>query len=320
MTSNFGGLSDTFEYIEFELDSFDCNQAKNQNYYTTDWPNFFLGKPLNDVAAVKVLEVQIPFTFYLFNTTNNTFVLDEFYSAADHLVTITIPPGNYTSATFPIMLAALLTAASTNATTYTVVYLSAQMILQITSSNTGAGNYFTFQFGADLYDNGRTNPRLWMGFSGGINTSSVGTSQVLLGPSVALLSGPTYLYLNSTTMGSLIHLYLPGNGVVNTATSSADGPQIARIPLNANPGQTIGYCDPNPFMFFDVGNTNFNGSLDFYLTLGTSDFEIPLDLNGAGFSLKLGILTNSQSHQSALGGGVQNDRVTSRTWPTGAYY
>ena len=97
MATNFGGLSDSLEYNEFELDSFDCNQSKNENFYTTDWPNFFLGKPLNNVAALKITEVSIPFTFYLINATNNTFQFTEFDGTTTHTQTITIPIGNYSS-------------------------------------------------------------------------------------------------------------------------------------------------------------------------------------------------------------------------------
>ena len=321
MTTNFGGLSDTLEYTEFELDSFDCNQAKNENFFTTDWPNFFLGKPLNNVAAIKVLEAQIPFTFYLFNTRTNTFTLSESAAGgAPFTTTVTIPVGNYTAMTFPAILAAALDAASHYGYTYTVTYLTATQLLQITSSNTTAGGYFTLNFGTDITDAGHTNPRIWMGFSGGVNMSSVGTSQVLVSPSVVQLSGPRYLYICSTQVGALVHLYLPGNGIVNPSQSGADGPQIAKIPICANPGSTITWTDPSPLMFFDVGNTNFNGSLDLYCTLGADKQQYPIDFNGAAFSIKLGVLTNVESHQSLLGGGRQNDRTHSRTWPTGAYF
>ncbi len=309
--TNFG-LNGSLEYTEFEFDSFDSNQAYDQNYFTTDWPNFFMGKPLNNVAAIKVLEAQIPFTYYVFNSTNNTFTLTESDGGGD--TTVTIPVGNYDSTTILTALATALNTASANSHTYTVTYSASTQLLTVTS-NAGSTNTFTLTFGTSLNDPGRTNPRLWLGFSGGANTSSA--AQVLIAPSVVQLTGPNYVYLNSRTFGALVHLYLPGNGILNPAGAAADGPQIAKIPITSQPNGITYWQDPNPLMWFDVGNTSFSGNMDFYFTLGTNGIEVPIDFNGAPFSIKLGILTNTSSHNDWLGGGKQNDRTVARTWPTG---
>ena len=322
--TNFG-LNDSLEYTEFEFDSFDSNQSYDQRFYTTDWPNFYLGKPLSNVAAVKVLEAQIPFTYYIFNSNNNTFVLHEWKTGGtvDTSSTVTIPVGNYTSVTILPALKAALEAASVvngNTFTYTVAYSSLTMLLSITNSDATNADFFTLNFGTGLFDPGYTNPRLPLGFSGGVNTSSVGSgaqTQILVSPSVIQLTGPNYVYLNSRSLGALIHLYLPGNGVLNPVDGGADGPQIAKIPITVLPGGVCSWQDPDPLKWFDVGNTNISGTMDFYVTLGTSGYETPLNFNGGSFSFKLGILTNTSSHNDWLGGGKQNDRAVARTWPTG---
>ena len=63
MNSNFG-LNPDYLYRELELDSYDCQNALVAGVSKTNWPNFQLTRPLTDIAAVKILEVQIPFTWY----------------------------------------------------------------------------------------------------------------------------------------------------------------------------------------------------------------------------------------------------------------
>jgi hypothetical protein len=314
MATNFG-LNNTLEYTEFQLDSFDTTLAYNQSYYTTDWPVFAVGKPLDNVAAIKVLEVQIPFTYYVFNSTNNTFTLTE---GAGSPQKVTITPGNYTSSSMfgsstanSGVLAAALHAASQNGFNYTCIYNSATQVFVTTVSS----GDFTLTFGTNLNDPGQSNPRLWLGFSGGANTSS---SSTLTSPSVIQLTGPNYIYICSRVIGGQIKLYLSGDGQINPGNTGADGPQIARIPITSQPGGVTFWQDPVPLMWFDTGNSALNQNFDIYCTLGTATDSAPLQFNGASFTVKLGVLTNTHSHSDMLGGGAQNNNVLTRTWPTGA--
>ena len=74
--NNFG-LNGNYDYNEFEIDSFDATQAFNGTYTIPNWPRILFGKPLDNVVAVKVLEATIPFKYYVINSTNNTFTLEE---------------------------------------------------------------------------------------------------------------------------------------------------------------------------------------------------------------------------------------------------
>lgn len=231
------GISDSLKYTEFEFDSLQTIQSFNTHHYTTDWPLFLLGKPLTNIAALKIVEAQIPFSYYVFyaatadsNSSNNTFTLTE--SDGGGATTVTIPAGNYTSTTILTALASALNAASANSHTYTVTYSSTTQLLTITS-NAGGANTFTLTFGTSVNDPGWNNPRLWLGFSGGANISTTG--QVLVAPSVIQLTGPNYIYINSVTLGAMIKLYLPAN--YNTGGQlSADGPQAAKIAITSQPG------------------------------------------------------------------------------------
>lgn len=310
MASNFGGLSDSLRYTEFEFDSLQAQNSLNNTHYTTDWPLFLLGKPLNNIAAVKIIEAQIPFSFYVFNSKNNTFSLTE--STGGSSVVVTIPVGNYaigaTGTTLTSVLGAALTSASPNSYTYTVTYSTISQLITVTKTGPGT---FTLTFGNGLYDPGWTNPRLWLGFSGGAN-GSIGNT--LVAPSVVQLTGPNYMFINSVTLGATIKLFLPAN-YTNGGLLSADGPQVAKIPVAVQPGGVTFWSDPDPVKYFDLENMNNLAQVDFYCTLG--DNPEVITFNGNSFSLKLGVLTNESTHNDYLGGGKQNDRVVNRTWPIG---
>ena len=233
---SFGGLDGSLTYIEYAFDSLDSLQSASANVSSRDWPNFLLHKILNNVAAVKVLEVQIPFTWYVFNQYNNTFELVEVLSP----IPITIPVGNYSSTSMCAVLSGLLTAASGLGRTYTVTYSGTSS----TAPNTGKftiscspANPFYLNF-ADT--EGDRDPSLMLGFNSGLNSSTVGG--VLVAPNVALITGPNYIYLNSQALGPLCNIYLPegadklGNGV-NVS-------QIAKIPVNVQPNGVIYWQDP----------------------------------------------------------------------------
>jgi len=62
--NNFG-LNDSLKYYEFELDSLDNSGGYSAGSSATDWPIFLIGgkSPLYNIAAIKIIEVQIPFTW-----------------------------------------------------------------------------------------------------------------------------------------------------------------------------------------------------------------------------------------------------------------
>ncbi len=306
------GLNDSLKYTEFEFDSLVAEQSLDSDYSTTDWPMFLLGKPLSNIAAVKVIECQIPFSYYVFNTINQNFLLTE--SDGGGATTITIPAGNYDSTTILAALATALNASSANSHTYTVTYSSLTQKLTF-SSNAGGANTFTFTFG-NVNNVGNTNPRLWLGFNASTITSS--TSQVLVAPNVIQLTGANYLYICSRSLGPMVKIYLPQYAQNGVYGAGADGPQIAKVAVTSQPGGVTFWQDPAPLYWFDLENLTNLAYVDFYILIGTSNQAFPTLFNGNSFSIKIGFLTNESVHNDYLGGGKQNDRVTSRTWSSGA--
>lgn len=322
MGDNFG-LNDNYEYYEFQLDSLDATSSFTSADAATDWPLFEVAAkgPLENIAAIKILEVQIPFSWYVFNTVNQNFVLKE-VGRPD--VIVTIPIGNYTADQLCTVLATALTSASLSSHTYSIVYTS--NIQKFTFyNNSNLNEPFTFTFGAPSGvpgvqpNSGNRNPRLWIGFPPGSTTSQTYLTSgphkgnVLLSPNAQLVSGPNYLYLNSTKIGSDMDVYLPA-GAFNLGGGKA-GVQIAKIPITDNSSGIIYWKDPDPQKWFRYDQLQSLNTFDFYLTLGNTTSQTPLQLNGLSFSLKLGILKRQGTSTDFGNGNSINGRVYKREVP-----
>ena len=300
MGNNYG-LNDNYSYYEYVFDSSDTYGPAVASSSKTDWPLFVFSRPIQDIAALKVLEVQIPFSWYVFNDQINTFQLLE-----DGIgpFTVTIPPGNYNINSLMAQLKIALENVSLN--TWTIVYRGSSSTtvetgkLTFTSSSVSALP-FTFRF---------TNLDLpyFLGMAEGDNVSTAGPTPTLVAPGVANVSGPNYLYINSNRFGNSVQFYLPQS----PQTSGNLGPEIAKIPVNTNPGGTIFWSDPDTEKYFDVGGLANLDQLDLYLGLGKSVAEDPLKLNGQPFSVKIGILVQKRTHNEFVGANNNNNRVERR--------
>jgi hypothetical protein len=293
--------SSEYQYVELELDSLDSN-VTDARYAKTDWPTFFFVRPIANVAYMKILSAEIPFSYYVIDTHNNTFILSETGTVATS--TVVIPVGNYTSSTLATALSTALTTASTGLTskTYTVTF-SSQTGKFTFSSNASVSSPFSFSFGSDTSDPGNRNPRFVLGFPGGTTTSTSVSSPTLVAPGTAQISGPNYVYVNSDSLGQLSNNYLP-TGAQNLGFGG-NGPQMARIPINCLPGEVAFYTDPDPHHWFDMENLNLLTQVDFYLTLGNQNGQEILRLNGQNFSLKVGLMLQrkSKSYMGSSAGG-----------------
>jgi len=274
------------EYYEYAFDSSDAQASNAANTSSKDWPLFTFSQPIIGLVGFKVMELQVPFSYYIINTTNNTFTFTE---SAGGTTTITVPVGNYSALSISTTLTSLLTAASVtngNSFVYTTSYDSSAAKLLIT--RTAGSGTFTLTFGA-TDDLGITNPRLWLGFNAGANTSTLGNLQA---PNTIDITGPIFLYLNSSVFGRLVDFTLP-IGVSKLGNGSV-GPQIAKIPVNTNPNGLISWADQSVVRYFESINQNVNTNItqaDFYLTLGSSTVK-PLALNGQSFSFRLALVVN----------------------------
>ena len=285
------GLSPTLRYFEYEFDSQDADQGASSTESKLDWPIFQMERPLNNIAGLKIIEAQIPFSFYIINSFNNTFVLTSIAGS----FTITIPPGNYDSSS---LIAATTLAISTADPSDSIVVTFSQITGKFTFYRTVP---FSLTFGTST-DNGDNN----LAFIYGFNTGTTSSGIVLSAPNVAQIQGPLYLYINSEKLGTLCQLYLPASAELS---QGGLGPEMAKIPVNTTPFCIINWQDPDPHKYFDVESLFSIQSLDFFLTLGKNPRK-PLRLNGLSFSLKLGILVNSdQRTDSTVGGPLKRIRA-----------
>ena len=234
----FGGISDDLRYYEFELDSYAALRSFTSSYPSTIWPTFQIGgkKPLQTIAALKILEVNIPFTYYVFTDVNGGFLLNE--GGLD--VAVIIPAGNYNIGNFTTALAAALTLGSVllNGFTYSVTYSTITGKVSI-FNNAALTTPFTLTFPPNYW----MSPAQWIGFNlGAITTTAFLASGTPKGnwlesPNVINLSGANYIYVNSQLVGNLADQYLP-IGQNNTGNS---GTQLAKVPVSTNSGGNIGW-------------------------------------------------------------------------------
>ena len=283
------GLNKNYKYYEIQLDSKDSVEATDAGFLSTDWPLFKIVTPIPNIAAIKILEVQIPFSWYVINQYNNTFIK----TVNSVSSTVTIPVGNYSASSLASMLQTVL------AGNFVVTAST-----QTSTPNTGKFSFaaspdnFSFTFGASN-DSGQNNPRLVLGFPGG--TTSTGTT--LIAPFAYQVSGPDYLYLNSRTFGTTLTSVLPG-GAVNLGSGSI-GPQITKIPISVQPGGVLFWQDPVPLMWMNFENLPLLSQFDLYITTGNNDVGVVTSLNGLGFSVKLGLLQwNKQNVETQGPSGV----------------
>lgn len=283
------GINDEYTYYEFSLDSLDAKTSRNSSNTSLNWPEFQI-ESVQDVVAMKVIEADIPFSYYVFNQYNNTFILGEHLGAIHTYSLVTIDPGNYNGTTIIAPLQSALNAASPNVGAvpggwnYIVSYSAAQGKFAIIATAAPVGGTFSFVFGG-TENEGNTNPRLWLGFTPGETFSSASAS--MIAPNVAMIEGPNYLYLNSS-LGNEVDLWLPDNAQL----LPNKGTQLATIPVNVNKFAIINWQDPDPQKWFSVDIQNFC-NIDFYVTMGNDPRK--LDFNGQPFHIKLGLLKQNKS-------------------------
>lgn len=278
-------LSQTFEYIELCLDSWDATAAGGAAFEGSNspadqvkysWPQFYYTQKNLNIAAMKVISAEIPFVFDTVTTRNNTFI----FTVNGVQTTITIPTGTYTGVSLATQLQTLLAAVSAS--------------FLVTWSSTTLRFTFTFAGGAVEWGfifNSRQTAYSLLGFLPATTTVQTGNGP-MLSPTAASPTGPYYMYLNSRTLGSLINFNLPDGA------ASGIGPEMARIPVSVNFGELIQYQDPDPEKYFDFFTGHQFSSFDFYLTLGSDQYQKPVDMKCVPWSLKLGLLVYRDASQN----------------------
>jgi len=271
-------ISDTFEYIELCCSNFDATAPGGQfwkgstsplNEIIYSWPKFYWTQKTPDIVGMKVISATIHNVWDTVNTTNQTFI----YTIGGVPNTITVPVNSYTGATLAATLQTLLSAITPGLT----VTFSASQLFTFTQTISAVAWNLTFTSKQSMYYHLGFLP---VSVNGSAGVGSTVTSTITANP-----DGPRYLYLNSRQMGPLINFNLTDGNVATTG-----GPQICKVPITGAKFAHITYADQNPTMFFDffVG-TKFE-NFDLYWTLGSDQDQVPLDMKGSEWNVKLGFI------------------------------
>lgn len=295
------GINNSLEYTELVLDSWDATAAGNSYFENStaptdqlvySWPNYFFTSKKLNVAAIKVLSAEIPFVFDVITDVSNTFIYTE--NTIAHV--ITIPVGTYSGSELAVILQTLFQAITPGF----LVSWNSQLIKFEFTQPTAIPWSLSFASNASAYSP--------LGFIPGTTTTAVtGINSKIFSTIVAQVSGPYYLYLNSRKIGSLINFNLPDG-----ARAKGIGPEICRIPINVSYGSIIFYNDVTPEKFFDFFAATQFDSFDLYLTLGSDQYQKPVNMKGSPWSVKLGLLVYRNSSEDLYGKsvGMRNGGVT----------
>lgn len=285
------GVNESLTYHEIELDSSQFSEITNYRVSGLNWPTFSLvgNIPYKNIAAMKILEVQIPVSWHEINNemaNNATIILRDVTLGTQTAVYVGI--GSYTQAGFATAFQTGLNNAAGvlgSPNTYSVAWSAITGNFTVTRT-AGANNWQLLVTSDATY----YNSYYWKaGMPVGYTSPVSGASLVLPNHSCT----PTYLYVCSTKLGALFNTFLPRNTTFLGGSAGTKSFQIAKIPINAGRNEVIYWQDPDPQKWFDFDNPATITAADFFLTIGpTADYNQFLDLNGCPFSLKLGLLTH----------------------------
>ncbi len=232
-----------------------------------------LGTPLKNCLYYQVLTAEIPFSYYVVNSTNNAFYFTQTAPGAPTTYLITIPEGNYNTAQLGVALAILLTTATT--TVYTV-----DVVDTVNDPLGVRGRYTITGPGGSIFSLDATTARLpnsafqIIGASGTAVTNSV--AQKIYLPYVSNVTGDQFIFLNCANLNQGYNY-----GGSNTTN------MLVKIPVNGGFGNTIFYTQrlASEWTEFCVSYQQDFSNMTFYLTDSNGAL---LDLHGVHWSLSIG--------------------------------
>lgn len=285
------GVAPDYKFVEMYLDSTNATASQQiSDFSPTDWPLFHLNTTLGEVVGIKILEAELPFTFYVIDSQNNTtMMLRETVGGVTGNVMVTLPIGNYTGYELAENLEAALMAARTSTASYTVVYSENTGKFLITTNTPAASVGLVFGGDSTIVTKTSRGDSLAqaMGFNVGLN-AFIGVN--LQAPNASQLSGPHALCLCSTKLGGHVPAVLHRDRSANSFPLDAI---IAKIPLNAMPTETVFWRDPDPQKYYEISGLS-GQSLDLYLMNCTTGRTVRF--NGVGFAVRIGLIVKKNMH------------------------
>jgi hypothetical protein len=279
------GFDSNLEYLEIVVDSYEADNPGGQlwigstspsNQIVFSWPKFYWTYKSPQIVAMKIISAEIPHVWDVINTINRTLI----YTVGGVPNTITLATGTFTGAQIATALQVAISAITAG---FTVTYDST--LLRFTFTQVVSASPWTISF--------PTTNSLYaiVGFLAGSSQGGSGAGSAVTSSIIAQVAGPHYLYLNSRALGPTINFNL-----TDDASGSNGGPQIARIPIIGARNSVVFYTNPNAQDFFDCFTETIN-QFDLYLTLGYDQQQLPLDMKGASWSVKIGFLARRQASE-----------------------
>lgn len=271
--------------LRFDISSFDRNiSTEATNAFRWRFPN-----ALRDITEMSLVGgvVPIPVT-NMFAQSNQKYNYS--YNKFTALIgattyTITIPPGNYTNASFATALKTQLDAATGGAVTFTVGINSLTGVLDVTAS---AGT-FSFLFGTGAYVDRidtmtgailkANSPAIMMGFAPATDYASTGTA--LSSPNavdMALINSRIYMYLNYDTTQDMISF---GRGLGRREPSAIiymDTTQNDRKYLNKETYSPLIVQKPAPLARVNALEIRFEDMFGNPIDFGNKEVHLALEL------------------------------------------
>lgn len=220
-----------------------------------DRPEFILKHPIEDVVGISLFYANLPFSYHVFDDTNNRVDLQIIGGAT--IEDIRIPPGTYTTTGIALVLNDILTDPSgfkfrtfVDFTTSRLVILNEcegfelKFYSETLEHPLGfvPGTTYSVNLKADIKDN---NEVIW-------------PSYFIVSPRVVNLTGPNQMFLHANLNTDLYGAVNNGQGVNDI---------IGFWPVNCNYQGLIRYFNHSP-VFFPVTKTIIH-SISYYLTIGS---------------------------------------------------
>jgi hypothetical protein len=314
------------DYIELDLDSAVATESAFNDNSSLDTPVFELGRDLQNVVGFKIIETNIPSSYFT--------ITDEVNSATGrqrNLLRVVIgtmmgpgpfnlyitPNRKYTASELAAEIQSLigtldlplLIPPTTITSTCTYSDLTGKFTISMTPSP-----YYTNMSVTILFDESVAK---LLGFQSPNSTDEQlqlyqisSTTFSFTSSYLALVSGPNYMQINSKFFSNVLKNYLPQGplgtvGQTNTA--------ICQVPVTANFGG-VNYWQTIQPDSFDTQNLFMLDRFDLFLTLGTS--KIPLKLNGLSWQCKIRVFIDRNYTASSLQGNIEQNRIIKRIRPT----
>jgi hypothetical protein len=239
-------INDTGERIMIFIDSKYRTTGTNENF------SIDLTEPITRVKQAEIVTVEVPFSFYVINSTNNVL---NFEDGGGTPYSIVVPEGNYSGTTFATELKTLLEAQITG---WTVAYDSSIYKLRFQRTS----NFKMILLGSTIAT-----------LIGLLSDSTATMDFTMQG--IANLSGPNFILVRSDALTRPKRI----RPIYNTGSSDI----LYKLAIQTGPGTTL--TEKNLFttkLKYPIRQTM--RSLDFRLEDGD---ENPIDLNGLAWSITI---------------------------------